>query len=138
MSESSNDRRSSNENDGISPRGSSAKYVVFAACVFGLFVLTAVFLLSRANDATQQNMLPIIATGLCGGLLKLINILQNRATDRKVTEDVHTTKQVAERVEGVHVLVNGGLKDRIKVAVQEALKEQQAAPPADPNRTTNT
>lgn len=130
----SNDGRSSNANDGVSPRGSSAKYVVLAACVFGLFVVIAIWLVSRSHEltTTQQTLLPILASGLSSGMLKLINIVQNRATDRKVTEDVATTKDVKKQL-------NGGLDDRIKGAVAKALAERQLAvaepPPLPPTPT---
>lgn len=103
----------------------AVKYVVYAVCAFGAFIVIAIYLVSRASESTQQVIIPIIASGLCGGTLKLINILQNRATDRKVSEDVNATRDVQDKVGAVHTLVNGGLHDRIKNAVREVLAEQK-------------
>lgn len=116
--------------------------VVVAICVFGGLVVLCVHELLKATPAAQAVVIPIVATGIGGGLLKLINILQNWMTDKKIDEnglkvdqDVANTKAVARKVEGVHQLVNGGLEERITRAVAAAMAAREAAaakPTGDP------
>lgn len=102
--------------------------VVLSVVVYLAGVVGCIVAMSRASAEHLALIYPLALPLFSGGALKLINIVQNfrtdrkvTETDRKVTEDVHTTKKVEK-------LVNGGLEERIKSAVAKALEEREKTP----------
>jgi DNA integrity scanning protein DisA with diadenylate cyclase activity len=88
-----------------------------AVFVYVVGVGAFAYLFHATAPQHQPTILTLATSFVAGGALKLINIFQNQNTDKKVTEDLSTTKEVKHQL-------NGGFEEKVAEGVKKALAER--------------